>query len=76
MSEVPNKLLQSQCREITERSYQTLEFLIKEIETEIEGERIEGENSFDYAKKTIRKQGIKEGLKLLLQRINKYADGR
>lgn len=76
MSEVPNKLLQAKCRQLLELHYDTLEVLIAEIETAVDNERIEGETAFEYAKKTVRKQGIKEGLKLLVQKINKYSDGR
>ena len=71
-----NKMLQAKCRQLVELHYDTLEVVMKEIEREIDGERIEGESAFDYAKKTIRHQGMKESLKLLRQKINKYSDGR
>jgi len=71
-----DKMLQSKCRQLVELNYDTLELVIKEIEDEVDRDRVEGETAFDYAKKTIRNQGMKEGLKLLRQKINKYADGR
>lgn len=74
--DVPKKLLQAQCRQLLETQYELLEHLIEEIVKETDAERIEGETSFDYAKKTIYKQGIKGGLKTLLQKINKYSDGK
>jgi len=69
-----DKFLQSKCREILSMNQGTIEHLIDEIVTESATARVEGENAFAYAKQTIRTQGMKEGLNLLLKRINKYAD--
>jgi hypothetical protein len=69
-----DKFLQSKCREILQGNQGTLEHLINEIVTESATARVEGDTAFDYAKQTIRTQGMKEGLTLLLKKINKYAD--
>ena len=72
---VPVKLLQAQCRQLLEVHYDVLNYIMREIEAEVDNERIESEDSFGYAKKTIRRQSIKEGLTKLRQKINSYADG-
>ena len=69
-----DKFLQGKCREILETNQGTLEHLIAEIVNEASNARVEGNTAFDYAKQTIRTQGMKEGLTLLLKKINKYAD--
>ena len=69
-----DKFLQSKCREILSTNEGTLEHLITEIVSETAMARVEGDTAFDYAKQTIRTQGMKEGLNLLLKKINKYAD--
>lgn len=77
MSEsVPAKLLQAKCRQLLETHYDTLEFVLNEIEAEVDRERVESDTAFGYAKRTIRKQGIKEGLIKVRQKINSYADGK
>lgn len=50
-----------------------LEFIAKEVTTEIDNERIIGDTAFEYAKKTIRKEGIREGISRFQQKLNRYA---
>lgn len=53
-----------------------LDEIEREVQEDIERERITGDSSFEYAKKTLRKEGIKEGLSLFKSKINKYASER
>jgi len=71
-----DKFLEARCREILAANQGTIEYLIDEIVAEIANQRVEGEDAFAYAKQVIRLQGIKEGMGLLLKKMNKYAIGK
>lgn len=53
-----------------------LDLVVKRVTEEVDREQVVGESSFEYAKKIIRKEAIKEGMKLLLSKINSYAAER
>lgn len=50
-----------------------LELVQKEIMDDLEKDRVIGNSAFEYAKKTIRKEGMREGITNLIAKINKYA---
>lgn len=76
MIDINKKLLEGKCREIVTQYSEVLLLLQEEISLEIEREEINGDSSFEYAKRYIRSRSIKEGMKMLLARLNKYSDGR
>lgn len=76
MIDINKKLLDSKCRELVAQYGDVLQVLQEEIMAEIDREEINGDTSFEYAKRFIRQRSMKEGMKSLIARINKYADGR
>jgi hypothetical protein len=71
-----DKFLQAKCRNILSEYGDVLLLLAKQLTEEADKEVVVGETSFEYAKKTIRKEGIKEGVKLFLNKINHNANER
>lgn len=69
-----DKILQAKCRNLLKEYTDVFDYVVRDIIREIESERISGDSPFEYAKKVIRKESIKEGLTLFQQRINKYAE--
>lgn len=72
----PDKHLQSKCRHLLTEYQDVLDLVVKRVTEQVDKEQLVGETSFDYAKKAIRKEAIKEGMKLLLNEINKHASER
>lgn len=68
-----DKMLNAQCRDILKNYEGAIDYLIAEIETELDKTRVEGNNAFEYAKATIRRQSMKEALTLFKQRMSRYA---
>jgi urease gamma subunit len=67
------KFLQSKCRNMLKEYADVLELVQKEIMDDLEKDRVIGNSAFEYAKKTIRKEGMREGITNLIAKINKYA---
>jgi hypothetical protein len=68
--------LRGKCKQMMLEYSDVLDEIEKEVQEDIDRERISGESSFEYAKKVIKKEGIKEGLSLFKSKINKYASER
>lgn len=74
MARKADRFIQAQALNIITNSHQAIQFAIDDILHEVHSNRIEGESAFAYAKEQIRRQGIREGLDLLRQRLTKYAE--
>lgn len=66
-------ILVAKCREILQRYEDVLQFVFEEINKEADV-RINGEDAFAYAKEYIRREGIREGAKLMINKVHKYAN--
>lgn len=66
------KQLQAKCRRLLEEYQDVVGFIQGDVLKELE-HPIDGIDAFAYAKKAIRNEGIKEGIRLFIQKINKYA---
>jgi len=69
-----DKLLQSKCRNLLKEYSDVIEHAEKEAVKRIDSERISGNTAFEYAKKSIRNEALKEGILLLRREISKYAE--
>lgn len=69
-----DKFIKAQALLIITENYPALDKAIEDIKREVDGARVEGDTAFTYAKEQLRRQGIKEGLDLLRQRLVKYAE--
>lgn len=69
-------LLRSKCRMLVAEYAEVFEALEQEIAVSLTLERVNEDDAFGYAKKTIRKEGMKEGISEFIKRINKYASER
>lgn len=67
------KFLQSKCRNMLKDYQDVLDLISQEILSDLEKDRVVGHSAFEYARKTIRKEGIREGITNLIAKINKYA---
>jgi hypothetical protein len=74
MARKADKFIQAQALGIITNYHQAIDFAVEDILYEIHANRIEGESAFAYAKEEIRRQGIKEGMNLLRQKLTKYAE--
>lgn len=68
------RLMNSKCREMMRQFGDVFLALQEEILYEQDREAIDGDTAFAYAKRQIRRDGVKEGMKLLIGRITKYAN--
>lgn len=69
-----DKFIKAHALQIVSEHVSVLEKATEEILKEIDSARVEGDTAFAYAKEQIRRQGIREGLTLLRQRITRYAE--
>lgn len=71
-SKAEQRVLGAECRNILEKRH-IFDMVIDEINKELYSNNINEETLFLTAKEAMRREGIKEGMKLLLNKINKYA---
>lgn len=55
---------------------EVFEAIQMDIMLSLEKDRINADDAFGYAKKTIRKEAMKEGITEFINKINKYASER
>lgn len=71
-----DRMLKAECRRLVVEHGEALKHICEEVMAEAEKRKITGSTAFDYARETIRSQGIQEGLHLLQVKINKYSDDK
>lgn len=70
------KILSSKCRELIKGYEDVLKHFSEEIVNETTSMPIKGETSFSIAQEYIRREGIREGIKLMIKKINQKANVR
>lgn len=74
MQELNPRELKAKCMMILQNYDEVVKFIAeKEIE-EINKSKIEGENEFEIMKKVFTNEGIKEGLRKFIQKLNYYSN--
>lgn len=68
--------LRAKCRMLLAEYAEVFEVIQLDIATTLEKDRIQADSAFGYAKKTIRKEAMKEGITEFINKINKYASER
>lgn len=68
------RVLAAKCRMLVRDYWDVFSAIAEELDAEVARERVEGDTAFAVAKRVIRSQGVREGIRLVQQRITKYAD--
>lgn len=65
--------LKAKCKRMVEDNLEILEYIVKDEITKISNPKIDASSEFELTKKYFTNEGIKEGLRRFVQKLNEYA---
>lgn len=65
--------LKSKCMEILRQFDDVLKMIVNDEISKINSSAVNGEDSFQIVKKVFTNEGMKEGMRKILQKLNEYA---